>query len=47
MAWTRLFKRVFNVDIVLRACGSELIPIAIIKEHSIIEKLLKHIGFNP
>ena len=47
MAWARLLKRVFDIDIEQCQCGGKLKLIAVIEEPTVIEKILKHIGLDP
>ncbi len=43
MAWARLLKRVFDIDIGRRVCGGNLKIIAVIEEPAVIERLT-HLG---
>ncbi len=44
MSWTRLLKRVFDIDIERCACGGKLKLIAVIEAPAVIEKILTHPG---
>ena len=47
LSWTRLLKRVFELDLAhCPNCGSELKIIAAILEQPVIEKILTHLGLQ-
>ncbi len=47
MRWAQMLKRVFDIDMERCECGGKLKFIAVIEQPDVIEKTLKHLGFDP
>jgi hypothetical protein len=46
MGWSRLLKRVFDIDVERCVCGGKLKIIAVIEQPEVIERILTHIGLS-
>jgi hypothetical protein len=48
LSFSKLLKRVFNIDVEkCESCGGRLELISVVRERSVIRKILKHIGIGP
>ena len=48
LSFSKLLKRVFNIDVEkCESCGGTLEIISVVRDRSVIRKILKHIGIGP